>query len=272
MVSTTRSRMEAAARHAFDDLFVIHSNFHHMVNGNTGITQRFSLRNGARETVKQETVGAVILLDTLLDQVDDDVIRHQTTRFHDVLHLQAQRGTCLDGSTQHVASGNLWNTELFGNEACLGTFTGTGRSQQNHAHFVLLLMNSFNCSGVPGLHDDNPRQHGGAGQPNVTMYTLAFSRTRAYCRLTIYLNARRRLALVQRGLSPGPCQGLAGRRISRPKMTENAISLPGQALLQKAFCTFVNTASAGIAQTGSNTGHSHQHSFFNRRTDLFLGA
>src|SRR5690606_33719770 len=58
---------------------------------------------------------------------------------HDFLELQAQRGAGLDGGTQHVTGGDLWNTELLGDELCLSTFTGPGSSQQNYAHLVLLI-------------------------------------------------------------------------------------------------------------------------------------
>ncbi|MNV26119.1 hypothetical protein D3C71_1172330 [compost metagenome] len=126
--------MNATTGDTLNDFFVIDGDFDHVVQLDASSHQGFSLRNGARETVEQETVGAVGLSDTVLDQCDDQVVGDQTASIHDALGLDAQLGAGLDRSTQHVAGGDLRNAEFLGDELSLSTFTGPGSSQQNDAH------------------------------------------------------------------------------------------------------------------------------------------
>src|SRR5690606_21440627 len=134
VIDTARSRLHAATGVAADALFVVDGEFDRVIYTPARCLQRFSLRNGARETIGQKAIGAIGLSDALLDQVDDQVVGNQAAGIHHALGLQAQLGTSLDRRAQHVARGNLRNAEFFGNEAGLGTFASTGRSQQNHAH------------------------------------------------------------------------------------------------------------------------------------------
>jgi hypothetical protein len=48
---------------------------------------------------------------TVLDQADDQAVRHQATRVHVGLGLKAQRRARLDGSAQHVTGGDLRDAE-----------------------------------------------------------------------------------------------------------------------------------------------------------------
>lgn len=138
VVGTARGQVHATASHAANDFLVVHGNFDHGIDVDTGSDHGFGLRDGAWEAVEQAAVGAIRLGNALLHQADDQLVGDQLAGIHDFLQLQAQRGTGLDGGTQHVTGGDLWNTELFGDELCLSTFTGPGSSQQNYAHLVLL--------------------------------------------------------------------------------------------------------------------------------------
>ncbi|MNV56767.1 hypothetical protein D3C71_1490680 [compost metagenome] len=128
--------MHAATGHAADDFRIFHGDFQHVVDFHAGVTQGFGLRDGAREAVEQEAVGAVVSDDALLDQANDDFVGNQATAGHHFLDLQTQRALGLDRGTQHVAGGDLRNAELFGDEASLSTFAGTRCPQQNHTHLV----------------------------------------------------------------------------------------------------------------------------------------
>ena len=108
--------MHATAGQALDNLFIIDGNFQYVINLDARLLQRFSLRNGARESVEQETVLAVILSDTLLDQADDQVVRHQAAAVHYLLDLQTHLGARLHRGTQHVASGYLRNAVMLADE------------------------------------------------------------------------------------------------------------------------------------------------------------
>ncbi|MNZ40105.1 hypothetical protein D3C78_576100 [compost metagenome] len=139
MVDAARTFVNAATGNTLNDFFVGDGDFNHGIQLDTGSHQGFSLRDGARETVEQEAIRAVRLGDAVLDQVDDQLVGNQLASVHDRLGFEAQRSAGLDCGAQHVASGDLWNTEFFGDELCLSTFTGPGSSQQNHAHIVLLI-------------------------------------------------------------------------------------------------------------------------------------
>ena len=67
--------------------------------------QCLGLGRGTGESVEEETVGAIGLLDPLGDQFDHDVIRHEGTRRHDLLYRLAQRTARGDGLAQHFAGG-----------------------------------------------------------------------------------------------------------------------------------------------------------------------
>ncbi len=134
VVHAARGLVNATACDTLDDFFVFHRDFNHGIQLDTSRHQGFGLRNGARETVEQETVGTVRLRDTVLDQGNDQVIGNQATGVHDALGLNAQLGACFYRSAQHVTGGDLWNAEFFSDELCLSTFTGPGSSQQNDAH------------------------------------------------------------------------------------------------------------------------------------------
>mmetsp|Transcript_11996 Transcript_11996/g.18054 ORF Transcript_11996/g.18054 Transcript_11996/m.18054 type:complete len:326 (+) Transcript_11996:371-1348(+) len=116
MVDTTASLMHPATGQTADNFFVIHGNFDHIVDGNSLVFQSFSLGDGPRETVEQETVLAIRLLNTLFDQRNDDVVRHQAACCHDFLYLLAQLGLGFHRRTQHVTGGDLGNIKPFSNE------------------------------------------------------------------------------------------------------------------------------------------------------------
>src|SRR5690606_21246040 len=81
--------------------------------------------------------------------VDDQLVGDQAAAVHDALGLQAELGARLDRSTQHVAGGDLRNTELLGDEAGLSTFAGSGRPQQNYAHLMCSSKWTDNSSDSP---------------------------------------------------------------------------------------------------------------------------
>ena len=128
VVGATRSRVRAASAHAFDDGGKGDVDFQHVVKLDTRCAHGFGLRNGARKAVEQETVGAVGLRQAFLDQVDDQIVADQPAGGHHGLRLQAQGGAGLDCGTQHVAGGNLRNTEFLANKGGLRAFACTGCS------------------------------------------------------------------------------------------------------------------------------------------------
>ena len=126
--------MYAAAGHTFDNFGIGHGDFEHEVNRHSGVLQRLSLRDGAREAVEKKAVLAVVGKQTFLDKPDDDVIAHKAALIHDHLGGFAEFGTGLDGGAKHVARRDLRNAEVFFDVVGLGAFTGAGGSDQDQTH------------------------------------------------------------------------------------------------------------------------------------------
>ena len=125
VIGAPAGHMHPTPAHALDDGFKGHIDFEHVVEVDACQLHRVGLRNGAGKAVKQKTIGAIGLCNAFFDQANDDVITHQTARVHDFFGRQSHGSACFDGSTKHVARGNLGNTKLFANESGLGAFACT---------------------------------------------------------------------------------------------------------------------------------------------------
>ena len=68
--------MHAAAADTLENHGVGHVDFNHRIQRDSGLLQRFGLRQRAREAVKQKTAAAVVLGDALFDHADDDVVAY----------------------------------------------------------------------------------------------------------------------------------------------------------------------------------------------------
>ena len=143
VVGTARSQVNATTRHALDDFCIRHVDLDNGVDGYASRLHGISLGNGAREAVKQETVRAIGFLDAVLDQTNDDFIRHQTACVHDLLGSQTHLGACLDSGTQHVAGGDLRNAVAFLDVVSLGTFARAGAAEKNQSHVKTSLNQSL---------------------------------------------------------------------------------------------------------------------------------
>ena len=139
VVNAAGTRVHAATGQAGDDFFVGNGDFQHAVDVDAGFNQRFSLRDGARETVEQETLGAIVLGDALFDQTDDQIVGDQAASIHDFLDLLAKLGAGLDRCAQHVAGGDLRNAEALADELGLCTLACPWGAQQDNSHDVLLV-------------------------------------------------------------------------------------------------------------------------------------
>mmetsp|Transcript_6315 Transcript_6315/g.25625 ORF Transcript_6315/g.25625 Transcript_6315/m.25625 type:complete len:609 (+) Transcript_6315:468-2294(+) len=146
VVGTTRRRVRAAAAHAFDDGIEGHVDFEHVIELDAGGLHGIGLRDGARETVEQETVGAIGLGNAFLDQGNDQVVADQGTGLHHRIGLETQRGAGLDGCTQHVAGGDLRNAESLADEGGLGAFAGARGAQKNQSHGSPFGVGTMNTS------------------------------------------------------------------------------------------------------------------------------
>ena len=125
MIACAASLANAAAAHAVDDLLIGHFNGHHSVETNTCPFHGFSLSNRAGHAVEDITIGAIGLLQSLIDDADDHFIGYQFAGVHILLGLQAGGRTVFHSGTQDVAGGNGGDGQLFLENLCLGAFACT---------------------------------------------------------------------------------------------------------------------------------------------------
>jgi hypothetical protein len=103
VVSAPRSWVGAAPTHTLDDGVKGNINLNHIVQRHTSGFHGIRLWNGAWESVKEKTLGAVGLLEPFFDQVNDQAVADQAARVHDGFGLQAEFCPCFDCGAQHVA-------------------------------------------------------------------------------------------------------------------------------------------------------------------------
>ena len=103
MVGAARGTVRTATAHALDDGTERDVDFQHIVELDASGLHRVSLRNGARKSIEQKTLRAVSLGNSLLDQVNDEVVAHQAAGVHDFFGFDAQRRSSLDRGPEHVA-------------------------------------------------------------------------------------------------------------------------------------------------------------------------
>ena len=102
MVGAPGRGVGAASAHALDDGVKRHVNLQHVIQFDARILHGIGLAQGAGKAVKEKAVGAVRLLQALLDQIDDDVVAHQTTHIHDLFRLQPEWCASSYRRAQHV--------------------------------------------------------------------------------------------------------------------------------------------------------------------------
>ena len=82
VIAAPRARMHAPTAHAPQDLLIVDFDFDHEIDIDSCLTQRFGLRDVARKAVDDEAFRGIGLLDTFLDELDDERIRNELTDEH----------------------------------------------------------------------------------------------------------------------------------------------------------------------------------------------
>ena len=125
MIAGAAAFADAAAAHTVDNLLVGYFQRHHSVESDSRLLQCLCLSDRAGHAVQNVAARAVRLLQTLVDDADDDLIRHQLAGIHVLLGLQAGGSSIFDGGTQDVARGDRGDPQRFLDNICLCALTGT---------------------------------------------------------------------------------------------------------------------------------------------------
>ena len=126
MIAGAAALADTPATHAGDDLLIGDLDGDHSVESDTRLLQRLSLGDGAGHPIQNVAVGAVGLLQTLVDDADDDLIGHQLASIHVLLGLQPGGRAVLHSRPQDVARRDGGDIQLFLDDVCLGALAGTG--------------------------------------------------------------------------------------------------------------------------------------------------
>ena len=92
--------------------------------------ERFGLGHGARETVEDEAVVGLRVLQPLGDDPDQHLVRDQVAAVHVLLGLLADVGLVLDRGAQDVTGRVVRQFEVLLEAFALGSFAATGRSEE----------------------------------------------------------------------------------------------------------------------------------------------
>src|SRR5262249_47862601 len=146
-----RLRLRDAAGDALLQDGAVHLEFDHRVERKAFLlehaVERYGLRDGARETVQDESLSGIGLLDTVGDDRHDHIIGHQLTALHHVLGAQPDRGAGLDRGTQQVAGRKLHDAMFLNETLRLRALPRPRRAEQDQSH----------GRRTPGLTDAKPR-------------------------------------------------------------------------------------------------------------------
>ena len=126
MVAGSAVLADAAAAHALHDRLIGDLNGDYVVKPDPGLLQRLSLSDGAGHAVQDIAVLAVILVQPVMDDADDDLIGDQLAGLHVGFRLLAGGGAVFHGGPEDVASGDCGDIQHFAQALSLCALAGAG--------------------------------------------------------------------------------------------------------------------------------------------------
>ena len=134
MVGGAAIQTNTATRYTLGDLLVGDLNVDHAVDLDTHTVKCLGLRNGAGKAVQNETVFAVVLCQTVLDDTDDHLVRNQLACLDIFLGCLSHFRAALQRFTDNITRGNGGDHELFADDLRLCTFSGARGAEKNQLH------------------------------------------------------------------------------------------------------------------------------------------
>ena len=122
----TTGLADPAAAHAAQDLIFGDLKGDGRIDLDAGFLHGLCLTDGAGHTVKDVALRTIVTSDTLIQDSDDDFIRHQLAGVDITLSLDAGGSAILDGGTEDIAGGDTRNTEPLAEDLRLRPLSGTG--------------------------------------------------------------------------------------------------------------------------------------------------
>ena len=134
MIGRLAALAGAAAGDAQDQLLVGRVEHEHVVQLLAALGEHageaFRLRDRARKSIEQEPALGVGLAETIGDEIQHDLIGDELALVDELFRARAERRVRLDGCSQHVAGGDVWNLENLGQPDRLSPFPRARGSKQ----------------------------------------------------------------------------------------------------------------------------------------------
>ena len=92
------------------------------------------MSNITGETVKKDASLALRVVKVLLDEANDEIVRHEITTLHDSIGFFAEGRASFDGITEHITRGQVADTKIVLNLGALRALAGTWWPNHDDIH------------------------------------------------------------------------------------------------------------------------------------------
>ena len=134
MIACTTLFADTASGHSIYYLFIRYFNINYLIDNNSHLIQSLSLRNGSWEAIENETVLAIVLDDSFLNDADNNLIRNKSSRFHIALSLKTHLCAGFQRLTDNVTRRNCGNIVAIADNLGLCALTCTWCSEKYDFH------------------------------------------------------------------------------------------------------------------------------------------
>lgn len=149
MVAPSAGRVDETASDAANEELVVNLELDGVLEllllGDEHLIQLLGLRDSTRESIKDETLDArLVVLQLLLDHTYHDVIRDESSLVHDLLGFHSEIRLLCNLLTEHVTSGKMADPVivLLQDLGRLCAFASAGWANQDHADAILAARGS----------------------------------------------------------------------------------------------------------------------------------
>ena len=130
MISRTAGYTGSSSAHSFNDVLIRNFDIDGIVKFRShlfqGFCQGFGLRNGPRKSVQDESFLCIFPGQPVYYQVNNQLIRYQSTLIHIGLCFLTKLSTVFDIRSEDVSRGDVGNTVLCSDLLCLCALACTG--------------------------------------------------------------------------------------------------------------------------------------------------
>jgi len=95
------------------------------------LVEGLSLGKSSGESIKNKSVLAIVFLDAVTNNSNNNLVADKSTGVHNGLGLLSNLSSSGNGSTEHITGGEGWNTQKVLDFGSVGSLSGSRRSTEN---------------------------------------------------------------------------------------------------------------------------------------------